>query len=523
MMSGKSFKKGLAAILGCLPVFLYSQTTLNYKVQMQSTNGGGEYAPLWLNANKYGLSSVEACNGYLQAGVYKPLADASERKWSWGAGLSLAAAYRFTSPVVVQEAYAELRWLKGVLTAGSKEYPMELKNNRLSSGSQTLGINARPVPQVRMALPDYWTFAGGWIGLKGHIAYGMTTDDGWQKDFTQCHSRRTKDTWLHTKAGYLRFGNEKKFPLTVEVGVEMSCQFGGSTTFFGSDFANGKENWTKNSTSLKTFLEVLYGGGTDVNETVYQNAGGNQMGSWVARVNYDAPRWNLGVYMDWYFDDHSSMFLTDYDGYGSGDQWNVKENNRYIGYPLKDIMLGAELKLKRFPWLHTVVLEYLYTKFQSGAIYHDHTENMPDHLGGRDDFYNHGIYTGWQHWGQSMGSPLYRSPIYNTSGRIYFENNRFVAYHAGVEGHPCKGVDYRMLATYQKGYGTYEIPYAYPKYNFSWLLEASYTFDDTSRWRGWAVTGALGLDRGKLLGDNCGFQLTLTKTGVLDLKRKGMQ
>ena len=72
-------------------------------------------------ANKYGLSSVEACNGYLQAGVYKPLADASERKWSWGAGLSLAAAYRFTSPVVGQEAYAELRWLKGVLTTGSKE------------------------------------------------------------------------------------------------------------------------------------------------------------------------------------------------------------------------------------------------------------------------------------------------------------------------------------------------------------------------------------------------------------------
>ena len=56
---------------------------------------------------------------------------------------------------------------------------MQLKNQTLSSGSQTLGINARPVPQVRIALPEYWQlpFGGGWLHLKGHIAYGMMTDD----------------------------------------------------------------------------------------------------------------------------------------------------------------------------------------------------------------------------------------------------------------------------------------------------------------------------------------------------------
>ena len=65
---------------------------------------------------------------------------------------------------------------------------MELKNNELSSGAQTLGKNARPVPQVRIALADYYTLplTKGWLHLKGHIAYGKMTDDNWQHEFTGC-------------------------------------------------------------------------------------------------------------------------------------------------------------------------------------------------------------------------------------------------------------------------------------------------------------------------------------------------
>ena len=81
---------------------------------------------------------------------------------------------------------------------------MELKNQQLSTGSQTLGINARPVPQVRLALPDYWTILGtkNLLALKGHVAYGKTTDDGWQKDFKSPQSRSTEGTFYHSKAGF---------------------------------------------------------------------------------------------------------------------------------------------------------------------------------------------------------------------------------------------------------------------------------------------------------------------------------
>lgn len=85
-------------------------------------------------------------------------------------------------------------------------------------------------------------------------------------------------------------------------------------------------------------------------------------------------------------------------------------------------------------WLRDVVVEYLHTKYQSGPIYHDRTPTMSDHIAGRDDYYNHYIYPGWQHWGQVMGNPLYRSSIYNTNGSLYLENTRFVAYHWASTG-----------------------------------------------------------------------------------------
>ena len=144
---------------------------LEYKVEMQGSLSKGK-TPLWLNANKYGLSSLETANGYLRGGIERPLSTDEGHKFGLGYGLDVVVPINYTSKAVIQQAYVEGRWWHGTLTIGAKEQPMELKNNELSSGSQTLGINARPIPQVRLALSDYWTlpFANGWLHLKGHVA-----------------------------------------------------------------------------------------------------------------------------------------------------------------------------------------------------------------------------------------------------------------------------------------------------------------------------------------------------------------
>ena len=487
---------------------------LEYKVEAQASASIGQ-TPLWLNANKYGLSSLESTNGYLRGSLIRPVAEDSIRRWGIGYGVDVAVPLHYTSKLVIQQAYGEVRWLHGMLSVGAKEYPMELKNNQLSSGSQALGINARPVPQIRLSLPNYWVvpFTRGWLRLKGHIAYGKTTDDKWQKDFTEMKHPYTEGARFHSKAGYLMIGYpERFFPLSLELGLEMAAQFGGTVYVpVGNEIRVFKGN-----NGLKGMWRAFIPGGADVPEegTEYQNAEGNQLGSWLMRINYEADTWKLGFYAEKYFEDHSSMLQLDYNGYGTGEEWHVRKKRHYFVYDLKDMLLGIEFNKKYGTWLRDIVFEYIYTKYQSGPVYHDHTPSLSDHISGRDNFYNHYLYNGWQHWGQAMGNPLYRSPIYNDNGIIRFENNRFMAFHLGVSGKPTDRLAYRLKATYQTGYGTYDLPYHKAHHNVSAMLEVDYALP-----RGWNVKCAYGMDMGYILDHNYGFQLTVSKKGLLKTKK----
>ena len=471
--------------------------SLQYRAEMQGTLAGGDHSPLWLNANKYGLSSLKKANGYIRGAIMRPLSNDDGRRWGVGYGVDLALAAGFTSTLVIQQAYIEARWLKGVLTVGAKEQPMELKNQELSSGSQTLGINARPVPQVRIALPDYWSIPGtrNWLALKGHIAYGMTTDDRWQKDFKAPNTRYTENTLYHSKAGYLRIGPKN---ITFELGLEMASQFGGKSHMY----ENGVEKVYDNSSNLKAFWNALIPGGSDATDGNFKNVEGNQLGSWVMRLNFDQPTWNIGVYADQFFEDHSMM--THFSKSGDG----------YFRYDFKDWLLGVELKLKQTRWLEGVVVEYLYSKYQGGPVYHDHTANVDIQISGRDNYYNHHLFTGWQHWGQVMGNPLYRSPLYNDDRKIEVEHNRFKAWHLGFNGSPIDGLHYRVLATWQRSFGSYYYLPTTPVENVSLLAEASYALR-----HGWLVKGAFAMDNGKLRGESYGVQLSVIKTGIIGKKK----
>lgn len=482
---------------------------VEYNVEMQASMANNK-TPLWLNANKYGLSSLEKNNGYMRAAVIRPLQADSVRRWAIGYCLDMAAAMNYTSDVVVQQAYVEARWLHGVLTVGAKEYPMELKNQRLSSGSQTLGVNARPVPQVRLALPQYWQLpiGGGWLHLKGHVAYGMMTDDSWQHEFTGKQSKYADNLLYHSKAGYLKIGNEySNFPISVELGLEMASQFGGKPYLPTND---GMVQVPTDS-GLKSFWNAFVPGGQDASDGVYGNKEGNVLGSWLMRINYDHELWRFSVYADHFFEDHSQMFLLDYNGYGEGEEWNVWKKHRYFKYALRDMMLGGEFHMKYGTWLRNIVLEYIYTKYQSGPYNHDRTQNISDHVAGLDDYYNHSVYPGWQHWGQVMGNPLFRSPIYNTDGYINVRDNRFWALHLGISGQPTERLDYRLLGTYQEGWGTYDIPFTRKHHNISFLVEAGYRFN-----HGWKARLGYAMDFGsqQMLGHNAGAQLTISKSGV---------
>lgn len=480
---------------------------IEVRTEAQVTAASGDHNPLWLNANKYGLSSLDKTNGYVRAGAFRSLDNDSAKAWKWGAGLDVAVAGGFTSTLVVQQAYGELRWKKWQLTVGSKEQPMAHKNALLSTGSQTFGINARPVPQVRLDL-DYWTipYTRGWLAFRGYGSYGMTTDDSWQKDFTHQQNRYTEHTLFHTKAAFVRIGPKN---ITFELGLEMACQFGGRTLAL-----NQNTPVIDHPHDLSSFVHALTASGSDETDAGYNNSEGNHIGSWVAKLSIDKPTWNLGLYVDQMFEDNSMMVHIAHNGWGEGETAYQHVKSRYFVYDFKDGLLGAELKLKAFPWLNDIVMEYLHTKYQGGPVYHDVTVGMGEHITGRDNYYNHNLFTGWQHWGQVMGNPLFLSPLYNEDGILEVKDNRFVALHMGLGGELTKELSYRLLTTWQKGYGTYYNLYPNPRENVSLLAEGTYRFADTSLLKGWHVKGALGLDHGKLLGNNVGVQVTVGKVIV---------
>ena len=279
--------------------------------------------------------------------------------------------------------------------------------------------------------------------------------------------------------------------------------------------ADGSLTTITNEGGLKGAWHAFMPGGAESTETTYQNVSGNQLGSWLMRINYNQDTWRLRLYADKYFEDHSGMLLVDYDGYTTGEGWATGVKRKYFLYDLKDWQLGMELNLKYGSWLRDIVVEYMYTKYQSGPIYHDHTKTIADHIGGNDNFYNHYISNGWQHWGQVIGNPLFQSPIYNEDGSIEVKDNRFMAFHAGISGRPTENLQYRLLATYQEGLGTYSNPYTKKHHNVSFMLEADYTLPHN-----WNIKGAYGMDFGHILGHNAGGQITISKTGLLTKKGK---
>ena len=64
-------------------------SNIEWKAEMQGTFCKGK-TPLWLNANKHGLSSLEECNGYLRGSLVRPMESDSARRWAVGYGLDIA-------------------------------------------------------------------------------------------------------------------------------------------------------------------------------------------------------------------------------------------------------------------------------------------------------------------------------------------------------------------------------------------------------------------------------------------------
>lgn len=477
-----------AGLWGAASAITIPDSLFRYSGEVTASVSSGAHTPFWLVNNRFGLSSIEKNSGYVRAGLFHDAERRYDKRVSWGGGVDLAGAWNFTSPFIVQQLYADMRYRALEVSVGSKERVEGFNNPRLSSGNLLFSTNARPIPQARVSLPEYVSvpFTRDWLSVKGYVAYGFFTDDRWQRSFAG-RSKHTEHVLFHSKGGYLRIGDSRRFPFVLEGGLEMGAQFGGKSISGDKviDMPNGIKDW------IKVFFPTSGGGDTPMSEQT--NVYGNHTGAWNFRLSWlpKGSDWGASVYYEHFFEDHSMMFFD---------------------YTWRDMLLGVELSFPKNPVVSGLVYEYLYTKDQSGPVYWDHTPAIPEQVSGRDQYYNHGIYTGWQHWGMGIGNPLLISPIYNTDGQIRFRHNRVKGHHLGFDGNPLPWLSYRVLLSYTRSWGTYDIPTPEVEKNFNTLVEATFA---PRRLRGWSATVSFGSDGGGMLGPSAGAMVSIKKTGWL--------
>ena len=90
-------------------------------------------------------------------------------------------------------------------------------------------------------------------------------------------------------------------------------------------------------------------------------------------------------------------------------------------YGWKDCLAGIEITFPKNPVVSSFVYEYISTKDQTSPVYWDHTPEIPEQISGADNYYNHYIYSGWQHWGMGIGNLLSCLPSIITTEILFLK------------------------------------------------------------------------------------------------------
>lgn len=523
-------------LLTCLAIQCPAQeSSLKYFAGVSMLTTDGENTPFWLTANRQGVTSANR-NSYHGRYGLEYGGTLKNPAFSYKAVGDIVTAHNNNADFFVQQLYADFSWRWLTLSIGSKERFSETRThatqfdgtlfdgnlvNRyfpglhlvpqtmLSSGGLSYSGNSRPIPQLRLEIPEYIAFPGTkeWLKIRGHVAYGYFTDGSFQQDFSRGNDITIygKNIIYHSKAGFVQIGKAEKFPLLFEGGLEMYTQFGGDLYTHGGGLKLSMPNTLKDY--WKAFIPLS--GSGDTPEVEQTNISGNQMGSWHAAFTVPLEEIEFRVYGEHLFEDFSQLFFFEYQSDRHGER-NV------IYYPWKDMLYGIRIvnKSRKLPFITAVQYEYFTTRDQSGAVYHDPSDYFDEQMDGCDNYYNHAIYPGWHHWGMGIGNPLIVSPAYNKNNSLKFQGNRIIAHNFGVNGTlECLSLPlaYRLQYAYSENWGTYANPFNSIKYSTSLLGEFTYAPSGNE----WLGSIAIAYDKSTFIGDNVGVMFTLTKVGEI--------
>ncbi|WP_321290653.1 capsule assembly Wzi family protein [uncultured Sunxiuqinia sp.] len=385
---------------------------------------------------------------------------------------------------ILTQLFLNLRYKKLLLRIGKERFTIGQYGDNLSSGSMFISSNARPLPRIGIGYYDYENvpFSNGWLVFKGACHLVLLNDDRGEKG--------TDKPYLHEKFLYIKTNN--KF-LNLWLGMNHSVLMGGAypggfripVDFDASFFGKGSNKFPKSFQGEQN------------------NAAGAHFGLFDFGAKFQRSLWQIQT---WY-----QKPISD----GSGLHGIFKMNH--------DKVIGVNLEFYGKRIINHFVFEYLKTDHQSGKgipnfprnselgnidaiedydfyLYQNYGIttsgiskeefikyllvyiNGGEKLGGRDNYYNNGMYhMGNSYHGNSIGTPLFftesDAEFWRGASKFsydhYFISNRVIAYHFGISGWFGQRINYRLLQTFSINKGSYAGKY---QGIFNWNEQPNYFF-----------------------------------------------
>ena len=493
----------VAIIMFCLlcSVIVRSQdslgTHITYDLTTEAAVGTGDFTAYQLVSNRHHVLATRANTAYMRGAVNVEHRFSEDLKLS--GTVDAIASVHADHKAYLQQCYVNLQYGPFFVEAGSRELPMVLRDDLLSSGAFAKGTNAKPVPQVHLGTNGFWTvpFTKDWVQVNFDFGYGKFLDSKYHEDMYYDHpvnSYYTTDALYHQKHLYIRSNPEKTFFVTV--GIEHAVQF------CGTSYKQGKGELTvkEKDVNLKAFWNVILPFG---DSNYFENKAGedwvygNHLGSMTVQLGWNInEQHQLQAYLDDIFDDGSGMRK----GNGWDGLWGLEYHNKTTG---RQYVRGA-------------VLEYFQSTNQSGPLHWDPGDfpdpirhQITDMVTGNDNYYNHMFYNGYSHYGMTFGNPLITSPIYNEDGFTEFRDNRVKAWHLGVNGELTDRLSYLVKGSYREGWGTYDQPLVPKHHSFDAMLQGIYQSGP------WQFSAAYAFDKGNIYGDCSTFNIKIGYHGKI--------
>jgi len=456
-------------VLVCLAGFpalhpVHAQMFDRAEVEVGATATRGSTTPFWLHANTDGRVDPTSSGGVVRGRVERTMPNRTDRTWAFGYGVEAVGRASAQETLFVPALYAEARY--GILRARVGRRPESIGTVAapLTSGSMGTSRNATPIPKVLVRTDGYVEapFTNQWMELKGRYEHGWLPDD-----------RFVDGAFLHQKSLYLRGGGPA--PVQAHAGIVHKAMWGGNDPDFGripqsfSDYAR---------------VVVASSGTEDAPPTDRKFIQGNHFGIIDLGVSVNLGSFRARGYHQIIYEDKDNLRLKD----------------------PQDGLTGIALTDSRSTWwIDRILYEVVLTKSQNGP--------GPD----GNNYYNHSIYeSGWVLHGRTAASPLL-TPFPRGSDRRGIANSRVFGHHLGIAGE-IGALDYRVLATYSRNFGTWknrqraeeqgtEYRFDPPLEQTSLLIETRFPWPSVPRLD---VTGAVGVDAGELHEDTVGLKLRLT-------------